>query len=367
MGLFGKKKKNEVTWEDIQASMQAPQIPEDQSDWFIKNKRSLADSQSIVNSSAAFPNSWINVETASVFISNRIPPQCEECEESPKCAKCGKSKSNFLFMMTANQDSDWLIWELIRDQDSAPADGLLVIFDPSVYSTFDAENGLKFKAQEMAPIQIGTLVVKAIGSSDQGMIHIADKVATQDSNFFISGTRVKAGNYQVVAWMGYNNAGELTPTALGVYGEAFSDDLLVDLKLTEPAPAEIVKLINHAESVYARGGNNQEHYAEINASFYDENSPIDNFIYHSWYYQLLVEGEDEDKEEFFTWLMEEEMEVGDRLAALDSLRIRGKQSLALSYVDKVESKFKDVLTDKDRYIIEKMRTLPAGQIILGGP
>jgi hypothetical protein len=36
MGLFGKKKKkDEVTWEDIQASMQAPQIPEDQAEWFI--------------------------------------------------------------------------------------------------------------------------------------------------------------------------------------------------------------------------------------------------------------------------------------------------------------------------------------------
>jgi hypothetical protein len=362
MGLF-RKKKNEVTWEQIQASMQSPQIPEDQAEWFIKNKRSLADSQSIVNSLAAFPNSLINVETASVFISNRIPPQCEECEESPKCAKCGKSKSNFLFMMTANQDSDWLIWELIRDQDSTPTDGLLAIFDPSVYSTFDAGNGLKFKAQEMAPIQIGTLVVRAIGSSDQGMIHIADKLATQDSDFFISGTRVKAGNYQVVAWMGYNNAGELTPTALGVYGEAFSDDLLIDLKLTEEAPSEVKQLIFDADTVLARIGNHQEEYAQTNASFYDETSPFETFISRSWNYQLAVEGE--DKEEFFTWLMEGEMEVGGRLAALDSLRIRGKQSLALSYVDKVESKFKDVLTDRDRYIIEKMRTLPAGQFIIG--
>ena len=362
MGLFGKKKKNEVTWEDIQASMQAPQIPEDQSDWFLKNKRSLADSQSIVNSLAAFPNSWINVETASVFISNRIPPQCEECEESPECAKCGKSKSNFLFMMTANQDSDWLIWELVRDQDSIPSDGLLAIFDPSVYSTFDGGNGLKFKAQEMAPIQIGTLVVKAIGSSDRGMIHIADKRATQDSNFFISGTLVKAGNYQVVAWMGYNNVGELTPTALGVYGEAFSDDLLIDLNLTEEPPSEVKELIFDADTVLMRAGNHQEEYAQQNAGFYDETSPVESFISRSWNYQLLVEGE--AKEEFLTWLMEEEMEVGGRLAALDSLRIRGKQSLALSYLDKVESKFKDVLTDSDRYIIQKMRTLPAGQIIL---
>ena len=249
MGLFGKKK-DQVTWEDIQASMQAPQIPEDQAEWFIKNKRSLAGSQSIANTLAAFPNSWINVETASVFISNRIPPQCEQCEEIDQCAKCGKDKSNFLHMLTANQDSDWLVWELVRNEESDLPDGLIVVFDPSVYSTFDAQNGLHFQAQEMAPIQIGTLTVDAIVSG-QGMIPIADKYATQDSNFFISGTRVKAGKYQVVAWMGYNNVGDLTPTALGVYGKAFSGDLLVDLKLTEEAPKEIKQLIFHAENVLA--------------------------------------------------------------------------------------------------------------------
>ena len=362
MGLFGKKKKDEVTWEDIQASMQAPQIPEDQAEWFIKNKRSLADSQAVTNTLKAFPNSWVNAETASVFISNRIPPPCEKCEDSNECAKCGKDKSNFLYMLTANQDSDWLVWELMREKDSSLPDGLLVIFDPSVYPSFDTENGLNFQSQDMAPIQIGTLVVDAI-VSDQGMIHIADKYATQDSNFFISGTRVNAGKYQVVAWMGYNNVGDLTPTALGVYGKAFSGDLLTDLKLTEKAPTEVKQLIFDAETVFARAGNHQMEYAEVNASYYDENSPLEHFIFNSWTYQLIVEGE--DAEQFFTWLMEMEMEVGARLAVLDSLRIRGKQSLALSYVDKIESKFKDVLTDRDRYIIKKMRTLPAGQFIIG--
>jgi hypothetical protein len=363
MGLFGKKKKKEeVTWDDIQASMQTPRIPEDQAEWFIKNKRSLADSQSVTNTLAAFPNSWINVETASVFISNRIPPACEKCEESNECPECGKSKSNFLFMMTANQDSDWLVWELARNRSSDLPDGLLVIFDPSVYSSFDAQNGLKFIAQDMAPIQIGTLLVDAI-VSDQGMIHIADKYATQDSDFFISGSRVKAGEYQVVAWMGYNNVGDLTPTALGVYGRAFSDDLSKDLKLSEEAPTEIKQLIFNAENVLARMGNHQEEYADINASFYDENSPYERFISHSWSNQLIVEGQ--DKEQFFIWLMEMEMEVGARLAVLDGLRIRGKQSLALSYVDKIESKFQNVLTDRDRFTIEKMRTLPAGQFIIG--
>lgn len=361
MALFGKKKKDQVTWEDIQASMQAPKIPENQAEWFKINKRSIANSKSITNTLGAYPNSWINVETAAVYVSNRIPPHCEKCIESDECNKCGKNKSNFLYMMTANQDSDWLVWELIRNQDSNLTDGILVMFDPSVYSTFDAQNGLTFTAQDMAPIQIGTLVVDDIVSG-QGMIHIADKFATQDSNFFISGTRVKAGEYRIVAWMGFNNVGDLTPTALGVYGKAFSEDLLIDLKVTEQAPTEVRQLIFGAENVLARMGNHQEEYAEVNAGFYDENSPHERFISQSWTNQLIVEGEEVDQ--FFTWLMEMEMEVGARLAVLDSLRIRGKQSLALSYVSKIENKFADSLTDRDRYIIEKMRTLPAGQFII---
>jgi hypothetical protein len=363
MGLFGKKKKEaELTWEDIQASMQAPQIPDDQAEWFVANKRSLENSLAIKNTCAAFPNSWINVETAAVFVSNRIPKECEACDDLDQCAQCGKSPSNFLSCITANQDSDWLVWELLRNQDSNLPDGLLIIFDPAVYSTLNAENGLSFKAQEMAPIKIGEITVNEIAKG-QGMIHVADQIAAQDSNFFIAGSRVRAGKYTVVAWMGYNNVGDLTPTALGVYGEAFAKDLETDLKLTEAAPAEIKKLITEADSVFARMGNHQEEYAEINASFYDENSPQERFISQSWRHQLILESE--DAKEFTNWIMEFEMEVGARLALLDGLRIRGKQSFALTHVDKIESKYREILTDRDRYIINKMRTLPAGQFILG--
>jgi len=363
MGFFGKKKKEaEVTWEDIQASMQAPQIPDDQAEWFLANKRSLENSQAIKNTCAAFTNSWINVETASVFVSNRIPKECEACDDLDQCSQCGKSPSNFLSCITANQDSDWLVWELLRKEDSSLPDGLLIIFDPSVYSTLNAENGFRFKAQEMAPIKIGEITVAEVAKG-QGMIHVADKYARQDSTYFIAGTRVHAGKYTVVAWMGYNNVGDLTPTALGVYGEAFNIDLETDLKLTEDAPAEIKKLIADADSVFARMGNHQDEYAEINASFYDENSPHERFISQSWRHQLIIEGE--DAEEFTNWIMEFEMEVGARLAILDGLRIRGKQSFALTHVDKIESKYKEILTDRDRYIIDKMRTLPAGQLILG--
>ena len=85
-------------------------------------------------------------------------------------------------------------------------------------------------------------------------------------------------------------------------------------------------------------------------------------IARSWDIQLLSEGEQSD--EFFAWLMEEEMEVGERLSALDSLRIRGKQSLTLSYLDKIEAKFGGELSNRDKRLIELMRSLPSGQHII---
>jgi hypothetical protein len=389
VGLFGKNKKNEVTREGTQSDIRTPELPEEQAEWFESNKRSLASSSAITNTWQALPNSWINVETAAVFISNRIPPVCELCEEVDTCSSCGKNESNFLSMLTANQDSDWEVWELqsIKKkedrQGSNIADGILVLFDDQAHSTLISKGGLKFTAQDMAPIKIGTLVVNPV-LSDEGMIHIADKVATQDSNFFISGTRVKAGSYQVVAWMGFNkttdkmyqealaigfDAGEipsglfgaLTPVALGIYGEAFADDLIEDLKLTNEAPEAIKALIKTCENVISRLENHQEHYAQVNGEFWDYESLTHHHIARSWDIQLLSEGEQSD--EFFAWLMEEEMEVGERLSALDSLRIRGKQSLTLSYLDKIEAKFGDELSNRDKRTIELMRSLPSGQHI----
>ena len=43
---------------------------------------------------------------------------------------------------------------------------------------------------------------------------------------------------------------------------------------------------------------------------------------------------------------------------------RGKQTLTLSYLDKIEAKFADQLSDRDKFTIEMMRTLPSGQLII---
>ena len=135
VGLFGKNKKNEFTGEGTRSDIQTPELPEEQAAWFKGNKRSLASSSAIKNTWRALPNSWINVETASVFISNRIPPLCELCEEDDTCSSCGKNESNFLTMMTANQDSDWLVWELQSINGANIADGILILFDSEAHAT----------------------------------------------------------------------------------------------------------------------------------------------------------------------------------------------------------------------------------------
>jgi hypothetical protein len=191
------------------------------------------------------------------------------------------------------------------------------------------------------------------------MLHCADKFATVDSDYFIAGMRVPSGSYTVVSWIGFSSMGELCPMAMGVYGAAFSEDLESDIAVTEIAPEEISRCVKNSinDTVLARMGNNQEHYAQVNASFYNQEDPTQNFKSVSWAYQLAVEN---DKEGFFKEVLEFDMLPAARLSVADSLRIRGKQSLALELVDLIEEQEASKLTKRDNWIISHMRSNQPG-------
>jgi hypothetical protein len=149
--------------------------------------------------------------------------------------------------------------------------------------------------------------------------------------------------------------GEICPMAFGVYGSAFKDDLATDIKVSEVAPEEISRCVEESlnDTVLARMGNNQEHYAQINAGFYNTEDPTQNFKSVSWSYQLAVEN---DKEAFFKEVLEFDMLAGARLSVADSLRIRGKQSIALELLDLIEKQEASNLTKRDQWIIDRMRS-----------
>ena len=367
MGIFSKKnRKSEPDLVNMVNTLmgnenETREIPQ----WHIENSRNLMEQNWIRNLKGAYTNSWINVETAAVFVSNRIPPQCDVCEDIEDCKNCKKSASNFRSMMSANQDSDWLVWELYRTQDSldsALPEGAFILFDSNAYQTFVGGESFAFETQVMSPIIIGEIKVPDLGYK-AGMLHFADKFATVDSDYFIAGLRVPSGKYTVVAWIGLSTMGEICPMAMGVYGVPFKEDLIQDLAVTEIAPGDLSRCIDNSlsDTVFARMGNNQDHYAQINASLYDQEDPTQNFKSVSWSYQLAVEN---DKESFFKEVLEFGMLAGARLSVADSLRIRGKHSISLELVDLIEKQEADNLTERDLWIISHMRSIQPGSFLI---
>ena len=352
MAFFDNSKKKKKL-DDVMASMHAPQIPADQPDWFVKGAVDMP-SLSIFTNCEVLGNSWINVEVAAVFVGNRIPLQCSECDDETSCKKCGKAPSNYLKMMSANADSDWLIWNLSRSQrsqDMKVQDGIFSFFDTSVYSTFETDSGFSFASQKMVPVRFGTIVVADTGDGS-GRLFMADAFATIDSDDYITGVDVLPGEYQIVAWIGYTSTGDLAPMAMGAFGPELHDDLARDIAGAPAINAELRGIIEGTPdgTVFARMGNHQDHYADVNRDFPFNQGDM------TWHMQRMLET---NEEEFYRRL-ENEFGVEDCIFSAYAFQLRGKKSASNRAIDVLERKFSSDLTDAQRRDAINVRGLPAG-------
>ena len=354
MAFFDNSKKKKKT-DEILDSMNAPAIPANQPDWFVKGAVDMP-SLSIFTESLVEANSWINVEVAAVYIGSRIPPQCDKCDDVNVCKSCGKGPKNYVKSMSANADGDYLVWTLVRDrrsQDMRLNDGIFAFFDTSVYSTFDADRGFSFKSQKMVPVRIGKISVEDTGDGS-ARLFIADAYAAVDSNDFITGVDVHPGDYEVVAWIGYTSSGDIAPMALGAFGVGFTDQLNEALVNSPGMTDEIRGIIEGSPdgSVFARFGNHQEHYAEINRDF-----PANDGDF-SWLFQLRFEA---DPDEMFA-MVEKEFGIDDYIVGAYALNMRGKKTLALKMLDLLEKKFGKELGEYQRRDAQTLRSIEPGFI-----
>jgi len=353
MAYFDNSKKKKKQFDEVMAGMRAPKIPENAPSWFTSSAVDMA-SLSIFTDSMVMANSWINVEVAAVFVGNRIPKPCDKCDDEVSCKSCGKQPDNYLKVMAANADGDYLVWTLTRDQlsqDMRLSDGIFSFFDTSVYSTFDTDNGFKFASQQMVPVRIGSIKVGDTGDGS-GKLFIADAFAAVDSNDFIAGAEVQPGDYDVIAFLGYSSTGDLAPMALGAFGQGYADQLDEVLAKSPALNEEIRGIIAGSPdgTVFARMGNNQEHYAEINCDF-----PANAGDY-SWVIQLRFEN---DPKEMFE-MVRKDFILDNYLSVIYALNMRGKQALALQVLDHLERDFAPTI---DKYLkddIAAMRRLEPG-------
>jgi hypothetical protein len=352
MAFFDNSKKKKKV-DDVMASMHAPQIPADQPAWFVEGAVEMP-ALSIFRNSEVLANSWINVEVAAVFVGNRIPEQCSECDDATSCKKCGKGPSNYLKMMSANQDSDFLVWNLSRSErsrDMKVQDGIFSFFDTSVYATFNTAFQFLFESQKMVPVRVGSIEVADAGDGS-GRLFIADAFAAIDSDDYITGVDVLPGEYQVVAWIGYTSQGELAPMAVGAFGPELHEDLARDIAGAPAINAELRGIIEGSPdgTVFARMGNHQDHYADVNRDFPFNDGDI------SWHMQRILEVNEED----FYSRAENDFEIDDCLVSAYAFHVRGKKSASNRMLDLVEKKFGSSLSSAQRQDAVTMRALPTG-------
>ena len=339
--------------EEMMASRHAPEIPADLPDWFVKGAVDMP-SLSIFRNCAVTENSWINVEVAAIFVGSRIPVQCSQCDDAASCLTCGKGPNNYIQMMSANQDSDWLIWNLSRSQKSRDMklqDGIFAFFDWSVYTTFNTSFQFLFESQKMVPVRVGSIEVSDTGDGS-GRIFVADSAATVDGKDFITGVDVLPGEYQVVAWLGYTSSGVLAPMAMGAFGPELHGDLAQDVA---GAPAINDELRAYIEGtpdglVFARMGNNQDHYADVNRDLPFNQGDL------TWHMQRLLET---NEEEFYR-LLEKEYGIEACVFSAYAFQVRGKKSESNRALDVLERKFGSELTDAQRRDAVNLRGLAAG-------
>jgi len=350
MAFFDNSKKKKKV-DEVMASMHAPQIPAEQPDWFVKGAVDMP-SLSIFNKCAVLANSWINVEVAAVYVGSRIPVQCSQCDDATSCTTCGKGPKNYLKAMSANADGDYLIWNLsrsVRSRDMRVQDGIFAFFDHSIYSTFNTAFQFIFESQKMVPVRVGSIDVTDTGDGS-GRLFMADAFATIDSDDYITGVDVLPGEYQVVAWIGYTSSGELAPMAMGAFGPELHEDLARDIASAPVINAELRGIIEGSPDgmVFARMGNNQDHYADINRDFPFNQGDM------TWHLQRMLET---NEEEFYKRL-DNEFVVEDCVFSAYAFHVRGKKSASNRAIDVLEKKFGSELSDAQRR--DAVNQLPRG-------
>ena len=203
----------------------------------------------------------------------------------------------------------------------------------------------------MVPVRVGTIKVPDTGDGS-GRLFVADAFATIDSDDFITGVDVLPGEYQVVAWLGYTSSGALAPMAMGAFGPELYEDLARDIA---SAPAINDELRGYIEgtpdgTVFARFGNNQDHYAEINRDFPFNQGDM------TWNMQRILET---NEEEFYRRL-ENEFGIEDCIFSAYAFQLRGKKSASNRAIDVLERKFGSELSEAQRRDAVNLRALPAG-------
>jgi hypothetical protein len=333
----------------LDISNESEMLPET---WIAKNGLKLSDIEVFDDQDFIISeNSWFNVETSEIFISNYFPENCDTCNidgtAKAVCSACKRNPTTMLNCMSANSDGDYLIFELENeDSDEAPM-GTFISFamqDDSI----------------VVPVVIGTITI-----DDGGYLFFGDRFSTCDSQDFVSGIQVD-GNQTVIAWVGASPLdGQITPLAVTTSNADLTKLLLAKSAHASDPPIQVKSCVQESLNGLnaARMGRNAQAIADLNAEIVMQNYGEDDHSAQawaqSWTYQVWA---DENYIEFVSELLgkNNDRELVEIIYIADLLRIRGSADNSRKVLNLIIERRRKDLTPGHMAFIDKSMEASAG-------
>jgi hypothetical protein len=324
-------------------------------DWFENNRIDLFNTEIIKYFKFYKISGLFNVEVAKIQISAELRYQCGEknCIDADECNSCGKSKKNYAAIMSADQDGDYLAFEL-RKSSGDEIEGLLISFQPENFqslATFQ-DGCIYLDCQKAIPVKVGT-----IETTEDSMLFVADDFAYIDGQDLIVGLNVKPGKYHVFAWIGFSWLSDLTPIIVTVFHDDLSDKF-EPIKVDEGMPGVFKKCATDSLTgiVGARFDSNILGVAEQNEGITGNESWYDQVVINqgSTLEDILAERGVADPDR--------EREVKIEVSILEGLRMRGMKTFSDDNFRRILSNYSE-LDESTRARINKNLAAKAGVIL----
>ena len=315
--------------------------------WLRKNATLLHELEILTSGENIIrANSLFNVEVAEIFISNFYPEVCNNCNDSESCTQCGRGGKDFITCMSANRDSDYLLCDIRGSNLESPLQGTFLSFFQNYEDwEFRMDGGLDFFLPPVAPVVIGEI---SMGQS--GDIFFGDKLATVNSDDFVSILHVE-GDQTVIAWIGYDgNGNSPTPLAITTTNKALTEVIRSEVTIESNVPKLIRDCVVDSldGSVFARMGRDLEAVAAENLALAE--GEWDQLIRESWMNQVLAQ---QDFERLAQETLENAREhLSGALIVIHCLRKRGQVEASSKLYSLVKAEFSNELNSNQLAFIE---------------
>jgi hypothetical protein len=304
---------------------------------------------------------YTGVATGDVVISTEYRDACPGCKYEwgkKACTKCGKNDKNSVQIRSGIGDGNYLLHGWIPDaQMPLNFERLLLSFD----TRFDLVQNSGFanlSSIPVAPVPMGQFLEKNF-TEERRMIFVSDKEGRVDSDYYMVSAELNKGDYEITAWIGYLENGDLAPLMVTVWHDKYLAKYHLELGAERDRPKTFSALANDRLFEFHSTGVDGSEIGRVNATYYEDR---EWFIGGSWNSQWAYLNAGKKYLELSYKNGSANGGPAVLIGAADSLRLRGMRKASNELLEMIEDGF-PYMSTHERSIIERMRDLPAGHYI----